>query len=147
MANVQLGCHSLFFSFCPRKNSTQEIFYVVYFPGTHPTQTATILIYNYLFARDFKSENWMSSTEMSPTRASLAAESAAEFPLKPVLNWANVRSPNILRTVRRNMIRFLIELLVRRTWFGQSRLYFVLKWLVMKCKLWPELAADEQQTA
>ena len=39
--------------------------------------------------------------------------------LKPVLNWANVCSPNILRTVRRTMIRFLIELLVRRTWFGQ----------------------------
>ena len=62
--------------------------------------------------------------------------------LKPVLNWANVRSPNILRTVRRNMIRFLIELLVRRTWFGQSKLYFVLNWLVMRCKLRPELAAD-----
>ena len=39
--------------------------------------------------------------------------------IKPVLNWANVCSPNILRTVRRTMIRFLIELLVRRTWFGQ----------------------------
>ena len=39
--------------------------------------------------------------------------------LKPVLNWANVCSPNIIRTVRRTMIRFLIELLVRRTWFGQ----------------------------
>ena len=39
--------------------------------------------------------------------------------VKPVLNCANVCLPNILRTVRRNMIRFLIELLVRRTWFGQ----------------------------
>ena len=39
--------------------------------------------------------------------------------VKPVLNWANVCSPNILRTLRRTMIRFLIELLVRRTWFGQ----------------------------
>ena len=29
--------------------------------------------------------------------------------LKPVLNWANVCSPNILRTVRRTMIRFLID--------------------------------------
>ena len=45
------------------------------------------------------------------------------------------------------MIRFLIELLVRRTWFGQSKLYFVLNWLVMRCKLRPELAADTQQTA
>ena len=61
---------------------------------------------------------------------------------KRVLNWANVSSPNILRTVRRTMIRFLIELLVRRIWFGQSKLYFVLKWLVMRCKLRPELVAD-----
>ena len=68
--------------------------------------------------------------------------------LKPVLNWANVCLPNILRTVRRTMIRFLIELLVRRTWFGQfDELYFVLNWLVMRCKLRPELAADAQQTA
>ena len=34
--------------------------------------------------------------------------------LKPDLNRANVRSLNILRTVRRTMIRFLIELLVLR---------------------------------
>ena len=67
--------------------------------------------------------------------------------LKPVLNWANVCSPNIVRTLRRTMIRFLIELLVRRTWFGQSILYFVLNWLVMRCKLRPKLAADAQQTA
>ena len=45
------------------------------------------------------------------------------------------------------MIRFLIELLVRRIWFGQSKLYFTLNWLVMRCKLRPELAADAQQTA
>ena len=67
--------------------------------------------------------------------------------LKPVLNWANVCSPNILRTLRRTMIRFLIALLVRRIWFRQSKLYFILSWLVMRCKLRPELAADAQQTA
>ena len=67
--------------------------------------------------------------------------------LRPVLNWANICSPNILRTLRRTMIRFLIELLVRRIWFGQSKLYFILNWLVMRCKLRPELAADAQQTA
>ena len=68
--------------------------------------------------------------------------------LKPVPNWANVCSPNILRKVRRTMIRFLIELLVRRTWYGQfDELYFVLNWLVMRRKLRPELAADAQQTA
>ena len=69
--------------------------------------------------------------------------------LKPVLNWANVCSPNILRTVRQTMIRFLIELLVRQTCFGQfDELYFVLTGLtVIWCKLRPELAADAQQTA
>ena len=59
-----------------------------------------------------------------------------------------VCSLNILRTVRRTVIRFLIELLVRRTWFGQfDELYFVLNWLMMRCKLQPELAADAQKTA
>ena len=67
--------------------------------------------------------------------------------LKPVLNWANVCSPNIHRTVRRTMIRFLIELLLRRIWFGQSKLYFILNWLVMGCKFRSKLAADAQQTA
>ena len=43
--------------------------------------------------------------------------------IKPVLNWANVCSPNIIRTLRPTMIRFLIELLVRRIWFGQSKLH------------------------
>ena len=67
--------------------------------------------------------------------------------VKPVLNWANVCSPNILRILRPTMIRFLTELLIRRTWFGQfDELYFVLSWLVMRCKLRPELAADGQQT-
>ena len=47
--------------------------------------------------------------------------------LKPVLNWVNVCSPNILRTVRRTMICFLTELSVRRKLFGQfDKLYFVL---------------------
>ena len=68
--------------------------------------------------------------------------------VKLVLNWANVCSPNILRTVGRSMISFLIELLVRRTWFGQfDEVYFVLNWLIMRRKLRPELAAEAQQTA
>ena len=68
--------------------------------------------------------------------------------MKPVLNWANVCSPNIHPTLRRTMIRFLIELLIRRTWLGHfDELYFVLNWLVMRCKLRPKLAADAQQTA
>ena len=49
--------------------------------------------------------------------------------------WVNVCSPNILRTLRWTMIHFLIELLVHRIWFGQSKLYFILNWLVMRCKL------------
>ena len=66
------------------------------------------------------------------------------FLLSPFLTgWMFVR-PNILQ---QTMIRFLIELLVRRIWFGQSKLYFILNWLVMRCKLRPELAADTQQTA
>ena len=79
--------------------------------------------------------------------AQRAAGSVDGRSLKPVLNWANVCSPNILRTLRRTMIRFLIELLVRRIWFGRSKLYFVLNWLVMRSKFRPELAADAQQTA
>ena len=55
--------------------------------------------------------------------------------------------PNILRTLRRTMITFLIELLLRRIWFGQSKVYFILNSLAMRCKLRPELAADVQQTA
>ena len=52
----------------------------------------------------------------------------------------------MVRTVRRTMFRFLTEILVRRTWFRQfDELYFVLKWVVMRCKLQPELAAEAQQ--
>ena len=41
------------------------------------------------------------------------------------------------------MIHFLIEFLVCQTLFGQfDELYFILSWLVMRCKLRPELAAD-----
>ena len=81
-------------------------------------------------------------------RSRVGREVELDLQVKPFLNWANVCSPNILRTVRRTMIRFLIELLVRRIWFRQfDELYFVLNWLVMRCKLRSELAADAQQTA
>ena len=54
----------------------------------------------------------------------------------------------MLRTDRRTIIRFLIELLVRRTWIGQlDELIVVLNWLIIRCKLRPELAAEAQQTA
>ena len=45
--------------------------------------------------------------------------------------------------MRRTIIRFLIERLVRRTWFGQfDELCFVLNWLILRCKLRPELASQ-----
>ena len=47
----------------------------------------------YLFVRGFRSENGMSSTEMSPSRASLAAESAAKFPLMPT--WPGTQMKTI----------------------------------------------------
>ena len=46
--------------------------------------------------------------------------------ISPFLTGRMFVRPNILRTLRRTMIRFLIEHLVRRIWFGQSRLYFIL---------------------
>ena len=67
--------------------------------------------------------------------------------LSPFLTGRMFVCPNILWTLRRTMIHFLIELLVRPIWFRQSKLYFILNWLVMRCKLRPELAADAQQTA
>ena len=68
--------------------------------------------------------------------------------LRPFLIGRTVCSLNILRTVRRTIIRFLPELLVCRIRFGQSdEFYFVFNWLIMRCKLRPELAADAQQTA
>ena len=46
----------------------------------------------YLFVRDFRSENGMSSTEMLPSRASLTAESAVEFPLMPTLPGTQIKT-------------------------------------------------------
>ena len=67
--------------------------------------------------------------------------------LSPFLTGRMFVHPNILQTLRRTTIHFLIELLVCWIWFEQSKLYFILNWLVMRCKLRPELAADGQQTA
>ena len=71
-------------------------------------------------------------------------------PCEPVWPGGKALSPFLTGRmfVRLTMIRFLIELLVRRTWFGRfDEVYFVLNWLVMRCKLRAELAADAQQTA
>ena len=68
--------------------------------------------------------------------------------LRSFLTERTVCLPNILQTVRRTLIRFLTEILVRRAWFGQfDGLYFVLNWLIMRCKLRLELAAEAQQIA
>ena len=67
--------------------------------------------------------------------------------LNPFIIGRTFASPNIVRSIRRTLLRFLIELIVRRTYFGQfDELYFVLNWLIMRCKLRPELAAEAQQT-
>ena len=53
---------------------------------------------------------------------------------------------SILWTVQRTMIHFLIELLVHWTWFGQfSELYFILHWLVVRCKFLPKLVAHNRK--
>ena len=68
--------------------------------------------------------------------------------VSPFLIGRTFASPNIVRSIRRTLLRFLIEFIVRRTWFGQfDELYFVLNWLIMTCKFRPEPAAEAQQTA
>jgi len=46
----------------------------------------------YLFVCDFRSENGMGSIKMSPSRASLAAESAAKFPLMPTWPGTQIKT-------------------------------------------------------
>ena len=80
MANVQLG-HQFLFCFSEDKIYILLILgisYLIYFLGTHPTQTATALIYIYLCVVSGLRMGWAQPS--SPSRASLAAESAAEFP-------------------------------------------------------------------
>ena len=52
---------------------------------------ASALIHVCLY-KAFRSENGMSSSEMSPTRASLAAESAAELPLIPTRPGTQIKT-------------------------------------------------------
>ena len=86
---------------------TVSSFLFVWWQMTHSFNTGNIL-YNlfsrnsshsdchssniYLFVRGFRSENGMSSTEMSPSRASLAAESAAKFPLMPTWPGTQIKT-------------------------------------------------------
>ena len=97
------------------------------------------------FQQGFEPATFQSRVRCSNHWAIPAPPSGKAF--SPFLTGRMFVRPNILRTLRRTMIRFLTEHLVRRIWFGQSRLYFILNWLVMRCKLRPELAADAQQTA
>ena len=104
--------------------------------------------------RPFNHESGALTTELSPLPVLWSGIGYPAIPscrrgksLNPFLTGRMFLRPHILRTLRRTMIRFLIELLVRRIWFGQSKLYFILNWLIMRFKLRPELAADAQQTA
>ena len=84
-----------------------EIFYVIYFLGTCPTQTTTVLIYIYIFAHDFKCENGMNSTKMLPTRTSLAAESAAKVPPMPTRPGTQINTvflPLLVRFIQSSKI-------------------------------------------
>ena len=66
-------------------------------------------------------------TRYAEDQDQLQGDGAKVSPSSPFLIGRSVCSPNILRTVRRTMIHFLMELLVRRSWFGQfDELYFVL---------------------
>ena len=67
--------------------------------------------------RLFSTAASIQGTSLSRSKKTLSDYLRLVFP--EIVYWANICSPNILRTVRRTMIRFLIELLVRRTWFGQ----------------------------
>ena len=61
----------------------------------------------YLFAHDFKSENGMSSTEMSPMTASLAAESAAKVPSMPTRPGTQINAiflPPLVRFIQSSKI-------------------------------------------
>ena len=51
--------------------------------------------HTYLSARDCKSEKGMSSSKMAPTRASLAAESAAELPLMPTWTGTQIKTVSL----------------------------------------------------
>ena len=52
-------------------------------------------------------------------------------------------SPNIFRSFHWTLLCFLIELTVHWTWFGHfDEQYFILNWLIMRCKLQPELVAE-----
>ena len=112
---------------------------------------SSILQYCPFHYTNCSSKHWFTTSFLQPTAIIayvISLHSCSSKFVKPVLNWAHVCSPNILQTVRRTMIRFLIQLLVHQTWFTQfSELYFVLNWLVMRCELQPELGADVQQTA
>ena len=76
-----------------------------YFPGTHSTLNDSSN--TDLFAREFKSEKGMSSTGTLPTRASLATESAAEFPLMSIWPETQIKTvslPSLVNSVYNSRI-------------------------------------------
>ena len=56
----------------------------------------------YLFIRDFTSAKEVSSSEMSPSWASLAVESAAEFPLMPTWPGTQIKTVSLPSLVSSN---------------------------------------------
>ena len=80
----------------------------------------------------------------------VAVESVESVDVKPVLNyWENCLFAQHTSDSSTNYNSFLniIELLVRGAWFGQfDELCFVFNWLIMRCKLRPELAAEAQHS-
>ena len=51
----------------------------------------------------------VAGTSLAKRLRAAVSTACSKHGLKPVLNWANVCSPNIFRTLRRTMVRFLIE--------------------------------------
>ena len=95
MANVQSGHHGFFFSVFRGQDihsfNTGNIWYNFFSGNSSQSDCHSSNIY--LFVHGFRSENGMSSTKMSPSRASLAAESAAEFPQIPT--WPGTQMKTI----------------------------------------------------
>ena len=121
MANVQLGHHSFLFSVYPRTKytffysfNTGNILYNLFSGNSSHSDCHSCNIY--LFVHGFRSENGMNSTEMSPSRASLAAESAAEFPLMPT--WPGTQKKTI------SLPSLVISVYNSKIWTKTGRSYF-----------------------
>ena len=72
----------------------QSILVINDFRVLHPTHVARAQRYNiYVFKRGLRSETGMNVSDMSPSRASSAAESSSEFPLMPT--WPGTQAKTV----------------------------------------------------